>query len=113
MATFKKSKLRKAEDGISADYKERQGNYSKGETKSPPNKFPEAKAPEAKKETLKPETALTLKKATGNQLIERAKAVTPPSVYTRPGKGVSSPLGNRPPAKTAAAKKGGSFKKKK
>ena len=68
MATFKKSKLKRAQDGISADYKERQGNYpkesqagkgpssdykerqgQKAETKSPPNKFPEAKAPETKK----------------------------------------------------------------
>jgi len=68
MATFKKSKLKRAQDGISADYKERQGNYpkesqegkgpssdyrerqgQKTEGKTPPNKFPEAKVPETKK----------------------------------------------------------------
>ena len=178
MATVKKSKVfKKAEDGVSADYKERQGNYPKEGGKTPPNKFPEAKAPETKKaqtfsqafaaarkagdktfkwngksyttqtkeeatkakpaakvETkpatpaakpstpaakapekkaeLKPETAFTLKKATGQQLVERAKAVVPPSVYTRPGKGTSKPLGNRPPAKSAAQKFGGKTKKK-
>lgn len=70
MAKIKKSSLKRAEDGVSTDYKERQGNYpketpksqagvgpssnyaerqgQKSDTKTPLNKFPEAKVPETK-----------------------------------------------------------------
>jgi len=47
MVTVKKAKVfKKAEDGVSSDYKERQGNYPKEGGKEPLNKFPEAKVPE-------------------------------------------------------------------
>ncbi len=76
MGTLKKSKIKKAQDGTSVDprirqgnapkeepkyqagegpsknEKDRQGNNSSTENKTPPNKFPEAKAPEKKTQSF-------------------------------------------------------------
>jgi len=105
MGTLKKANAKfkkKADDGISTNYQDRQGNYSKEDSKSPPNKFPEAKAPEKKAESFG--EAFKRNKASGAKTFTyNGKSYTTETKEEAAKKAPAKPLGDRPPAKSAAS----------